>query len=163
MTKSTDEILYEVDGDVGIVTFNRPKAMNALTFGMYERLAEICGKAEGEGLKALIICGGGGKALPPVPTFRCSETLVARMTDAPMKRRWKGSWDRSKTARSRLSPPLQVSAPAGAPLLRAFATCDFATKDLRFVFPIARTLGNCLSIGNLVRLSGLLGPGRARK
>ena len=36
-----DELLYEVRDGVGYVTFNRPQARNALTFAMYERLAEI--------------------------------------------------------------------------------------------------------------------------
>src|SRR4051812_28322555 len=40
-----DELLYEVRDGVGYVTFNRPQARNALTFAMYERLAEICNEA----------------------------------------------------------------------------------------------------------------------
>ncbi|HEY0353331.1 MAG TPA: enoyl-CoA hydratase-related protein, partial [Enterovirga sp.] len=44
------------------------------------------------------------------------------------------------------------------------AACDLriATRDARFGFPIARTLGNCLSQGNLKRLSGLIGPARVK-
>ena len=38
----TDELLYERQDGIGRVTFNRPAARNALTFAMYERLAEIC-------------------------------------------------------------------------------------------------------------------------
>jgi len=37
----TSDLLYEVKGDVGVVTFNRPAAHNALTFEMYDRLGEI--------------------------------------------------------------------------------------------------------------------------
>ena len=36
------EVLWEVRGPVGLITFNRPQARNALTFGMYDRLSEIC-------------------------------------------------------------------------------------------------------------------------
>jgi len=45
------------------------------------------------------------------------------------------------------------------------AACDIRICDprLKFGFPIARTLGNCLSIGNLNRMSALLGPGRVRE
>src|SRR6185312_10292757 len=44
------------------------------------------------------------------------------------------------------------------------AACDLriATRDARFGFPIARTLGNCLSLANLKRLSGLVGPARVK-
>jgi enoyl-CoA hydratase/carnithine racemase len=42
------------------------------------------------------------------------------------------------------------------------AACDLriATAGLRFGFPIARTLGNCLSVANLARLCALIGAGR---
>ncbi len=41
----TDELLYEVQDGIGRIVFNRPQARNALTFPMYERLAEICAQA----------------------------------------------------------------------------------------------------------------------
>jgi len=57
------ELLYEVTGAVGVITFNRPSAHNALTFEMYDRLGEICASAGAEGtLRALIITGAGGRA-----------------------------------------------------------------------------------------------------
>ena len=40
----TEELLYDKRGDVAWVTFNRPQARNALTFAMYQGLAEICGR-----------------------------------------------------------------------------------------------------------------------
>ena len=42
------------------------------------------------------------------------------------------------------------------------ACCDMrlATRDMRFGFPIARTLGNCLSAASLQRLTGLIGAPR---
>ena len=45
------------------------------------------------------------------------------------------------------------------------AACDIrvASAQLKFGFPIARTLGNCLNAGNLARLSELMGAGRVRE
>jgi len=45
------------------------------------------------------------------------------------------------------------------------ACCDLrvATKDARIGFPIARTLGNCLSSANLSRLTALVGPARVKE
>ncbi len=42
------------------------------------------------------------------------------------------------------------------------AACDIriAASNLRFGFPIARTLGNCLSGSNTARLAALIGPAR---
>ena len=59
----SDELLYEARDGVGFVTFNRPQARNALTFAMYEGLAEICETAPAKGeVKALVVCGAGDKA-----------------------------------------------------------------------------------------------------
>src|SRR4030088_3258163 len=52
------DLLYEVRDGVGRITFNRPQARNSLTFGMYERLAEICASTgEDRSLKGLILTG----------------------------------------------------------------------------------------------------------
>ena len=59
----TDELLFEIEGEIATVSFNRPKARNALTFEMYSELARICENlGKGDGVKALIICGTGEHA-----------------------------------------------------------------------------------------------------
>ena len=59
----TQELLYDKRGDIGWVTFNRPQARNALTFAMYEGLAEICiGIGKTRDVKALVVTGAGEKA-----------------------------------------------------------------------------------------------------
>src|SRR5256712_11247326 len=58
-----EEPLYEVRDGVAYVAFTRPQARNALTFAMYERLAEICNKANTDrSIKAIHITGAGDKA-----------------------------------------------------------------------------------------------------
>src|SRR5579863_5468086 len=60
---SADDILYDVEDGIGTVTFNRPQARNALTFAMYDRLAQICAQANGDRtIKVLILRGAGDKA-----------------------------------------------------------------------------------------------------
>ena len=59
----TQELLYDKRGDIGWITFNRPQARNALTFAMYEGLAEICARVgQTREVKALVITGAGDKA-----------------------------------------------------------------------------------------------------
>ncbi len=45
------------------------------------------------------------------------------------------------------------------------ACCDLRIADrrLKFGFPIARTLGNCLSVASLARLSAIIGQARVRE
>src|SRR5205085_2829194 len=52
---SAEEILFEIKGDgIAWLTFNRPEARNAMTFGMYRRLGEICRELDAK-VKVLIL------------------------------------------------------------------------------------------------------------
>ena len=44
MSEDQDLIYTAADG-VGHIVLNRPHRRNALTFGMYDRIREICGRA----------------------------------------------------------------------------------------------------------------------
>jgi len=72
------ELLYELRDGIGIVTFNRPDARNALTFGMYEGLAEICEAAADKGeARALVLRGAGEEAFAAgtdIAQFRAFKT-----------------------------------------------------------------------------------------
>ncbi len=161
---ATDELLFAVEAGVGTVTFNRPAARNALTFGMYQRLQEICQGVDPNGLvKVLVLTGSGDRAFAAgtdISQFRAFTTpddaiAYEQRIDAVL-----GALERC--------PVPTIAAVAGACTgggAGIAAACDLriATKDLRFGFPIARTLGNCLSAANLARLSALLGAGRVRE
>jgi enoyl-CoA hydratase/carnithine racemase len=56
----TADLIYEQRDGIGQITINHPQARNALTFPMYERLAEIAASPGNVG--ALILTGAGEKA-----------------------------------------------------------------------------------------------------
>ena len=57
------DLLHEVRDGIAYLTFNRPQARNALTFAMYDRLAEICAAAnEDRAIRAMVLSGAGDKA-----------------------------------------------------------------------------------------------------
>jgi enoyl-CoA hydratase len=154
----TQDLLFEIRDGIGFVTLNRPAARNALTFAMYERLAEI--SADPGGARALIITGAGDRAfaagtdISQFRDFRTAEDAIA----------YESRLDRVLGALERCRIPT-IAAIAGACTgggAGIAAACDLrlAAGNARFGFPIARTLGNCLSIGNIARLSALIGPAR---
>lgn len=160
----TDELLYDVRNGIGRVTFNRPQARNALTFAMYERLAAICGEiGPGSSVKALIITGAGDKAfaagtdISQFRDFRTAEDGLA----------YEAKMDRIIDTLERCPVPT-IAAIAGACTgggAAIAAACDLriAAANARFGFPIARTLGNCLSMANYARLVALIGPARTKE
>ncbi len=156
-----EDLLYEVRDGIGRITFNRPAARNALTFAMYERLADICGSAgQDRSLRALILTGAGEKAFAAgtdISQFRA----FTRPEDAI---EYEARLDRVLDAVERCPLPT-IAAIAGACTGGGFgiaAACDLriAARGIRFGFPIARTLGNCLSMANYARLAALIGPAR---
>lgn len=161
---TTDEILFDTD-DAGIarITLNRPQARNALTFGMYQGLIDLCARVEAdERIKVLVITGAGEKAFAAGTDI----TQFRQFSGAEDALGYERFMDRVLGTLERLRVPV-IAAIAGACTgggAAIAASCDLriATRDARFGFPIARTLGNCLSMSSLRRLSGLIGPARVK-
>ncbi|HEX6215982.1 MAG TPA: enoyl-CoA hydratase/isomerase family protein, partial [Vicinamibacterales bacterium] len=60
---SKDEVLVARDGAIVTLTFNRPEARNAMTWGMYQRLYEVCEEVDADdSIRVLVLKGAGGKA-----------------------------------------------------------------------------------------------------
>jgi enoyl-CoA hydratase len=154
----TTELLYTVTDGIGHVVLNRPQARNALTFAMYERLAEIA--ADPGEAKALILTGAGDKAFAAGTDI----TQFRAFTSTDDAIAYEARLDRVLGALERCAVPT-IAAIAGACTgggAGIAAACDLriAAANARFGFPIARTLGNCLSMANLARLSALIGSAR---
>jgi enoyl-CoA hydratase/carnithine racemase len=158
------DLVYEVRDGIGRITFNRPQARNSLTFGMYERLAEICANAgKDASLKVLILTGAGDKAFASgtdINQFRAFKTPQDAID-------YEARIDRILSSLEQCQVPTiaainGVCAGGGAGIA---ACCDLriGTRTAKFGFPIARTLGNCLSMSNLGRLSALIGAARLKE
>lgn len=160
MTEITDELR---DGILWI-TFNRPEARNALTFGMYERLATLCREMPTDGsVRAVVITGAGGKAFAAgtdMTQFRAFETAQDALD-------YEANIDAVLDAVERCPVPtiaaIHGACTGGGGSIAAACDIRIASERLKFGFPIGRTLGNCLAAGNLARLSELIGAGRVRE
>lgn len=158
-----DEILYSVDAGIGTITLNRPQARNALTFAMYERLAAICGDPAAYGSpKVLIVTGAGEQAFAAgtdISQFRAFATPEDALA-------YEGEIERVITAIESCPIPtiaaISGAVTGGGGSIACACDIRIATVSARFGFPIARTLGNCLSMANYARLAALLGPARVK-
>src|SRR4029079_16897391 len=55
--------VFETDGSIATLTFNRPEARNAMTWEMYEALVEACERVDRDAaIRVLVFRGAGGKA-----------------------------------------------------------------------------------------------------
>ncbi len=157
----SDDLLIERHDATLLLTFNRPASRNALTFAMYRQLAEaIAGIPDDPSIRVVVITGAGGKAF-------------AAGTDIAEFKAFSSPADAIAYEHS-ISEILAVLAHCAVPTIAAIAgactgggfgiasCCDLrlATADARFGVPIARTLGNCLSLTSHARISALIGPAR---
>ena len=64
MTDESDEVLTEVEGSVGLITLNRPKAINSLNQPMVDALSAILsGWAGDDAVHAVVLSGAGERGL----------------------------------------------------------------------------------------------------
>ncbi|MEP3668824.1 MAG: enoyl-CoA hydratase-related protein, partial [Roseibium sp.] len=160
----TEDLTQHLSDGVLWVAFNRPETRNALTFAMYDALANLCTSLPTNGsVRAIVISGKGGKAF-------------AAGTDMSQFRDFKTAQD-ALDYEARIAQALDDLERCPVPTIAAIngactgggaaiaAACDLriTSASLKFGFPIARTLGNCLASDNLARLSDLMGAGRVRE
>ncbi|HWT84983.1 MAG TPA: enoyl-CoA hydratase, partial [Myxococcales bacterium] len=159
---SADEILFQI-GDDGIawLTFNRPEARNAMTFGMYRRLGDIC-RSPDPRMKVLILRGAGDKAFvsgTDIAQFRSFKTGKDALDyEATMD----GVFDALEDLPVPTIAAIQGACTGGGAGIAAACDLRIGAPSAKFGFPIARTLGNTLSMRNHARLAALIGVARTK-
>lgn len=158
------EVHFVIEEGVARITFDRPEARNAMTWAMYERLHSICERLRDEpSVRVVRFQGAGG------------QSFVAG-TDIAQFQAFKGgddglAYERGIDGTVALLESLPMPTVAvvegwaiGGGLAIA-SVCDFriATPGTKFGVPIARTLGNCLSITNVARLVAAFGRPRVER
>jgi enoyl-CoA hydratase/carnithine racemase len=158
------QVLVERRGPASWVTFNRPEAHNAMTFAMYESLYEACEAADADDeIRVLVLRGAGEKAFVAGTDIRQFADFDESGDDALA---YEATIDRIVGRLEAVRKPTValVDGFAMGSGLALSATCDLrvCTPAARFGLPIARTVGNCLSMENYARLAWLLGPARLK-
>ncbi len=157
-------VRLRIEGAIAHVTFDRPQARNAMTWAMYEQLGAICDHlAKNESLRCAVFRGAGGEAfvagtdIEQFLAFKTGEDGVAyeRRIDEGI-------------ARIESLPMATLAVVEGWCVgggLAIATACDIriATPASKFGVPIARTLGNCLSIANIARLVAVFGKARVQR
>ena len=154
---------WERRGPAAWVTFNRPGAHNAMTFEMYERLFACCERVDEDGdARVLVLRGAGEKAFVAGTDIR--QFLEFSSPEDGLE--YERTIDRIVGRLERVRKPTValVHGFAMGSGLALSAACDLriCTPAAVFGLPIARTVGNCLSMENYARLAALLGEPRVK-
>lgn len=155
-------VLLERSGPVATLTLARPAALNALSWAMYQQMQEHLGRLAGDERVRVLVVRGAGKAFAAgtdIQQFAGFNGEDGIAYERHMEEILSGLYS---------FPRPTIAAvhgyAVGAGLVIASA-CDlrYASPPARFGAPIARTLGNCLSLKNYQRVAQAFGAMRAKE
>lgn len=155
------ELIFERKGPVATLIFNRPQQRNAMTWAMYAGLVDACEQVDADpDIRVFVLRGAGGRAFvagTDIQQFRAfQEPQDALEYEARIER----VLTRLESVRKPTIAAVTGYAVGGGLMIALACDLRICTPDSQFGAPIARTLGNCLSVGNYARLVDLLGPAR---
>ena len=155
---------YRCDGAVTHVLFDRPQARNAMTWTMYEELADICRKVNDDpDLRAVTFRGVGGKAFIAGTDIAQFQTFTTGEDGIDYERKGDAIMSAIETIRVPTLAIIDGWCVGGGLAIASCCDLRIATPAAQFGVPIARTLGNCLSIPNYARLINGFGVSRTKR
>ncbi|SDH41035.1 enoyl-CoA hydratase/isomerase family protein [Nonomuraea jiangxiensis] len=155
------ELVVTADGPVLRVVFNRPDRHNALTWAMWDGLEEASERADADpAIKLLVLSGAGGRAFVAGTDISQFTAFTDGADGVVYERRLQRVIDRLERVKVPTVAVIEGHC-LGAGLIVA-SVCDLriAVPAATFGVPIARTLGNCLSMNTYSLLVHHLGPAR---
>lgn len=154
-----------INGAVAHVTFERPHARNAMTWRMYEELAENCAliAAQSSGIRAVVFRGAGGKAFVAGTDIEQFSAFASGRDGIAYEAKVNAYVEAVEALPVPTIAMIEGWAVGGGLALANACDIRLATPGARLGVPIAATLGNCLSAANIRRLSSRLGESWVRR
>jgi enoyl-CoA hydratase/carnithine racemase len=156
------EVQLTSEGPVAFLTFNRPDARNAMTWPMYDALAQACDQVDADGLIRAFVLRGAGDAFVAGTDISQFTSFATGDDGIAYERRMEQVIDRLERVAVPTIAQVHGVAAGGGCLIALACDLRVCSTAARFGVPIARTLGNCLSAANCARLVDLIGPARTK-
>lgn len=155
------ELLVTRNGAVLTVTFNRPQQRNAMTWAMYDGLYDACVQAdEDDDVRLMVLRGAGERAFVAGTDIAQFRDFVSGEEGVTYEQRIARVLDRLEDVTVPTVAAVQGFCVGGGLAMAAVCDLRIATRSAQFGVPIARTLGNCLSMNTHSLLVHHLGPAR---
>lgn len=161
---SEDLVLYERIGAVGVLTLNRPQALNAMTVAMLETIGGLLDEIENDSeTRALVLTGAGEKAFCVGADLKSRGTqFEAGLVHDPLGLLVRSVFGRFENLHIPVIAAIRGYALGGG--LEMALACDLrvATEGARLGFPEAK-VGSLPGAGGTQRATRLIGPGFAKE
>ena len=161
---SEGRVTYTVKSGVAYVVFDRPEARNAMTWAMYDGLAQACDAImEDASVKVAVFRGAGGEAFVAGTDIQQFTTYKSGEDGIAYERRIDAAIEKLERVAKPCIAVTEGWVTGGGIVIAAACDIRVASPSAKFGVPIARTLGNCLSAGNIARLVSHFGPARVKR
>ena len=157
------EVQFASEGPVAFLTFNRPDARNAMTWPMYDALAEACDQVDADERIRVLVLRGAGDAFVAGTDIGQFTAFAGADDGIAYERRMEQVVERLERVAVATIAQVHGVAAGGGCLIALACDLRVCSQAARFGVPIARTLGNCLSAANCARLVDLIGPARTKE
>jgi enoyl-CoA hydratase/carnithine racemase len=157
------EVRFTSEGSVAFLTFNRPDAKNAMTWPMYDALAEACEQVDADEKIRVFVLRSAGDAFVAGTDISQFTSFATGDDGIAYERRMEQVIDRLERVAVPTIAQVHGVAAGGGCLIALACDLRVCSHAARFGVPIARTIGNCLSAGNCARLVDLIGPARTKE
>ena len=159
---ASNDILFDRRDGIGKVTFNRPRpampSPSRCTNGWRESE-----EANGDrAIKVLVFQGAGDKAFAAGTDINQFREFTTPQHALDYEARIDRVLGKLETCRVPTIAAINGACTGGGAGIAACCDMRIGTRTTKFGFPIARTLGNCLSMSNFSRLTALIGPARVK-
>lgn len=155
-------VLLDRAGAVATLTLARPAARNAMTWTMYQQLQDhVQQLAADADVRVVVLRGAGDKAFAAGTDIRQFQHFTGA-DGVAYERRVDAIIDTLVNLSKPLIAAIQGYAVGGGLALATACDLRYASPDAQFGIPVARTLGNCLSLRNYQRLALAFGAMRAK-
>jgi enoyl-CoA hydratase len=161
---SEGTVRLTIDGPVASVLFDRPDARNAMTWAMYQQLGAICDQLRGDpNVRVACFRGAGGQAFVAGTDIEQFKAFKSGDDGIAYERQIDAGVEKLETLPMATVAVVEGWAVGGGLAIATVCDIRIATPTARFGVPIAKTLGNCLSAGNLARLVAAFGRPRVQR
>jgi enoyl-CoA hydratase len=161
---SDGAVRLDLDGAIARVTFDRPQARNAMTWAMYEQLAAICDALRGnDAVRCAVFRGAGGEAFVAGTDIEQFRAFSSGEDGVAYEQRIDAGIAKIESLPMATLAVVEGWCVGGGLAIASACDIRIASPSAKFGVPIARTLGNCLSMANVARLVAVWGKARVQR
>ncbi|HEX9496368.1 MAG TPA: enoyl-CoA hydratase/isomerase family protein [Candidatus Limnocylindria bacterium] len=160
----TPDLRYERRGAIALLTFNRPDARNAMTWDMYQGLVDACEHVDADDrVRVFVLRGAGEKAFVAGTDISQFKTFTTPQHAIEYEKNQNRNIGRLEQVKKPTIAMIRGFAVGGGANIALACDLRIAASDARLGVPIAKTLGNTVSIATLARIASYVGPARTKE